>query len=57
MTTEKTVRERIRELEEERADAIKKAQEQPGLPEMEIVYGGVFRRRRVDSHVDARRPV
>ncbi len=57
MTTEKTVRERIRELEEERADAIKKAQEQPGLPEMEIVYGGVLRRRRVDSHADASRPL
>ncbi len=39
MSDKKTVKEQIRELEEEHADEIKEAQSQPGLREMEIVYG------------------
>ena len=39
MSAKKTVKEQIRELEEEYADEIKRAQSQPGLREMEIVYG------------------
>ena len=39
MSDKKTVEEQIRELEEEYADSIKEAQSQPGLREMEIVYG------------------
>ena len=39
MSERKSVAERLRELEEKHADAIKEAQSQPGLREMEIVYG------------------
>lgn len=39
MSDKKTVKEQISELEEEYADEIKEAQSQPGLREMEIVYG------------------
>ena len=39
MSDKKTVKEQIRELEEEFAESIKEAQSQPGLREMEIVYG------------------
>ena len=39
MPDEKTVKEKIRELEIEFAESIKEAQSQPGLREMEIVYG------------------
>ena len=44
MSDKKTVKERIRELEEEYADSIKEPQSQPGLREMEIVYGSGSRR-------------
>ena len=45
MANNKSVKERIRELEEKYADSIREAQSQPGLKEMEIVYGDRPRRK------------
>ena len=53
MSDEKTLKERIRELEEEYLESVKDLPPQPGIPEMEIVYGGAKRRKPDDSLVRA----
>lgn len=51
MSDEKTLKERIRELEEEYLESVKDKKRLPGLPEMEIVYGGAKRRKPVRGPV------
>ncbi len=51
MPDEKTVKEKIRELEIEFAESIKEAQSQPGLREMEIVYGNGSDNRGAESEL------
>ena len=51
MADGKTVKERIRELEIEFAESIKEAQSQPGLKEMEIVYGREVSRKGSEADV------
>lgn len=53
MPDDRTVKEKIKELEEKYADSIKEAQSQPGLREMEIVYGRSSRRKDATSATNA----